>query len=122
MTDLFSWMLAANSGLHVFDFLSNSILKEVLSSLQKGKPGAFSPGKPTEFLANYKSSLKFLGFLEGIKKFVTVFTICCAVIGNSLSSISGSSVLRILPHVFRALSFTDCSRCFSNNSCIYRFY
>ncbi|KAG0568570.1 hypothetical protein KC19_6G029700 [Ceratodon purpureus] len=55
---------AANSGLLVFDFLSNSILKEVLSSLQKGKPGAFSPGKPTEFLANYKSSLKFLGFLE----------------------------------------------------------
>ncbi|KAJ7556196.1 hypothetical protein O6H91_05G073700 [Diphasiastrum complanatum] len=56
---------SANSGLHVFDFLSNSILKEVHSAIQKGKPGAFSPGKPAEFLANYKSSLKFLVFLEG---------------------------------------------------------
>lgn len=56
---------AANSGLHVFDFLSNSILKEVHSAIQKGKPGAFSPGKPGEFLANYKSSLKFLNFLQG---------------------------------------------------------
>lgn len=54
-----------NSGLHAFDFLSNSILKEIHSALQKGKPGAFSPGKPAEFLANYKSSLKFLNFLEG---------------------------------------------------------
>ena len=67
--ELFSRILAANSGLHVFDFLSNSILKEVLSSLQKGKPGVFSPGKPTEFLANYKSSLKFLGFLEGMRSY-----------------------------------------------------
>ncbi|KAJ1685217.1 hypothetical protein LUZ63_016607 [Rhynchospora breviuscula] len=56
---------SANSGLHVFDFLANSILKEVLSAIQKGKPGAFSPGKPTEFLKNYKSSLAFLAFLEG---------------------------------------------------------
>ncbi|KAJ4794704.1 Conserved oligomeric Golgi complex subunit 2 [Rhynchospora pubera] len=56
---------SANSGLHVFDFLANSILKEVLSAIQKGKPGAFSPGKPTEFLTNYKSSLVFLAFLEG---------------------------------------------------------
>ncbi|CAM6106737.1 unnamed protein product [Calypogeia fissa] len=56
---------AANSGLHVFDFLSNSILKEVHLAIQKGKPGAFSPGKPGEFLANYKASLKFLNFLEG---------------------------------------------------------
>ncbi|KAM2228222.1 hypothetical protein ACFXTI_014942 [Malus domestica] len=54
-----------NSGLHVFDFLANSILKEVLSAIQKGKPGAFSPGRPTEFLKNYKSSLKFLAHLEG---------------------------------------------------------
>ncbi|XP_010250762.1 PREDICTED: conserved oligomeric Golgi complex subunit 2 [Nelumbo nucifera] len=56
---------SANSGLHVFDFLANSILKEVLSSIQKGKPGAFSPGRPTEFLKNYKSSLAFLDYLEG---------------------------------------------------------
>ncbi|CAL1389088.1 unnamed protein product [Linum trigynum] len=54
-----------NSGLHVFNFLSNSILKEVLSSIQKGKPGAFSPGRPLEFLRNYKSSLDFLAYLEG---------------------------------------------------------
>lgn len=57
--------LPENSGLHVFDFLANSILKEVLSSIQKGKPGAFSPGRPTEFLKNYKSSLDFLAHLEG---------------------------------------------------------
>lgn len=57
---------AANSGLHVFDFLANSILKEVLAAIQKGKPGAFSPGKPKEFLKNYKASLEFLDFLEGI--------------------------------------------------------
>ncbi|KAG6754184.1 hypothetical protein POTOM_042195 [Populus tomentosa] len=56
---------AENSGLHVFDFLANSILKEVLSAIKKGKPGAFSPGRPTEFLINYKSSLDFLGHLEG---------------------------------------------------------
>ncbi|KAF5476570.1 hypothetical protein F2P56_003311 [Juglans regia] len=54
-----------NSGLHVFDFLANSILKEVLLAIQKGKPGAFSPGRPTEFLKNYKSSLDFLALLEG---------------------------------------------------------
>ncbi|XP_052176732.1 conserved oligomeric Golgi complex subunit 2 [Diospyros lotus] len=54
-----------NSGLHVFSFLANSILKEVLSAIQKGKPGAFSPGRPTEFLRNYKSSLQFLAHLEG---------------------------------------------------------
>ncbi|KAJ8748086.1 hypothetical protein K2173_004496 [Erythroxylum novogranatense] len=54
-----------NSGLHVFDFLANSILKEVLSAIQKGKPGAFSPGRPTEFLMNYRSSLEFLAYLEG---------------------------------------------------------
>ncbi|KAJ8466333.1 hypothetical protein OPV22_028885 [Ensete ventricosum] len=55
----------ANSGFHVFDFLANSVLKEVLIAIQKGKPGAFSPGRPAEFLKNYKSSLGFLAFLEG---------------------------------------------------------
>ncbi|XP_057460047.1 LOW QUALITY PROTEIN: conserved oligomeric Golgi complex subunit 2-like [Actinidia eriantha] len=54
-----------NSGLHVFNFLANSILKEVLSAIQKGKPGAFSPGRPTEFLKNYRASLDFLAHLEG---------------------------------------------------------
>ena len=57
---------AANSGLHIFDFLANSILKEVHSAIMKGKPGACSPGKPKEFLRNYKASLKFLDFLEGM--------------------------------------------------------
>ncbi|PKI53295.1 hypothetical protein CRG98_026323 [Punica granatum] len=56
---------AENSGLHVFDFLANSILKEVLLSIQKAKPGSFSPGRPTEFLRNYKTSLDFLAHLEG---------------------------------------------------------
>ncbi|GER31966.1 conserved oligomeric Golgi complex subunit [Striga asiatica] len=54
-----------NSGLHVFSFLTNSILKEVLSAIQKGKPGAFSPGRPTEFLRNYKATLDFLDYIEG---------------------------------------------------------
>lgn len=49
----------------MFDFLANSILKEVLSAIQKGKPGAFSPGRPREFLKNYKSSVDFLSHLEG---------------------------------------------------------
>lgn len=37
----------------------------MLSAIQKRKPGAFSPGRPTEFLKNYKSSLDFLAHLEG---------------------------------------------------------
>ncbi|KAK6920539.1 COG complex component, COG2, C-terminal [Dillenia turbinata] len=56
---------AENSGLHVFDFLANSILKGVLLAIQKGKPGVFSPGRPAEFLRNYKASLDFLSYLEG---------------------------------------------------------
>ncbi|KAG6486166.1 hypothetical protein ZIOFF_054736 [Zingiber officinale] len=54
----------ANSGFHVFSFLANSIIREVLIAIQKGKPGAFSPGRPAGFLKNYKSSLGFLAFLE----------------------------------------------------------
>ncbi|KAK8962465.1 hypothetical protein KSP40_PGU004175 [Platanthera guangdongensis] len=54
-----------NSGFHVFDFLANSILRQVLLDIQKWKPGAFSPGRPAEFIKNYKSSLEFLGYLEG---------------------------------------------------------
>lgn len=54
----------------MFNFLANSILKEVLTAIQKGKPGAFSPGRPTEFLKNYKSSLDFLDHLEGNWPFV----------------------------------------------------
>lgn len=66
---------AENSGLHVFSFLANSILKDVLSAIQKGKPGAFSPGRPTEFLKNYKSSLRFLEYLEGSRlTFILFFT------------------------------------------------
>uniref|UniRef100_A0A0D3FRD5 Conserved oligomeric Golgi complex subunit 2 n=1 Tax=Oryza barthii TaxID=65489 RepID=A0A0D3FRD5_9ORYZ len=58
-------IMQSNSGLHVFDFLANSILKEVHLAIQKGKPGATSPGKPKQFLKNYKASLRFLDFLEG---------------------------------------------------------
>ncbi|CAN4077129.1 unnamed protein product [Withania somnifera] len=54
-----------NSGLHVSSFLGNSILKEVHSAIQKGKPVVFSPGRPTVFLKNYKASLDFLAYLEG---------------------------------------------------------
>ena len=61
----FFWSYAENAGFHVFDFLANSILKEVLSAIQKGKPGVFSPGRPTEFLKNYRSSIDFLTHLEG---------------------------------------------------------
>ncbi|GBG89774.1 hypothetical protein CBR_g49627 [Chara braunii] len=55
---------AANSGLHAFNFLSNSVLKEVHAAIVKAKPGAFSPGKPAAFLCNYKASLQFLSALE----------------------------------------------------------
>ncbi|KAJ8538774.1 hypothetical protein K7X08_030070 [Anisodus acutangulus] len=53
-----------NSGLHVSSFLANSILKEVHSAIQKGKPVVFSPGRPAFFLKNYKASLDFLAHLE----------------------------------------------------------
>ncbi|KAF5730942.1 conserved oligomeric Golgi complex subunit 2 isoform X2 [Tripterygium wilfordii] len=58
-------MACENSGLHVFDFLANSILKEVLAAVTHGRKEALSPGKPTKFLKNYKSSLDFLAHLEG---------------------------------------------------------
>ncbi|CAH1419726.1 unnamed protein product [Lactuca virosa] len=53
-----------NSCLHVFSFLANSFITEVLWAIQQGKPGAFSHGRPTDFLKNYKSSLGFLADLE----------------------------------------------------------
>lgn len=68
----------------MFDFLANSILKEVLSALQKGKPGAFSPGRPTSFLKNYKASLDFLAHLEGSKSFDS-----SNILGVSFLSICG---------------------------------
>jgi hypothetical protein len=68
---------AANSGLHIFEFLANSILKEVHSAIIKGKPGACSPGKPKEFLKNYKASLRFLDFLEGILNYVMEWFVFC---------------------------------------------
>jgi hypothetical protein len=69
--------LAANSGLHAFDFLANSVLREVHSSISKNRPGAFSPGKPDEFLANYKASLHFLDILEGEKLQMALFLGLC---------------------------------------------
>ena len=57
---------SANSGAQAFDFLGSSILKELHNTIQKKKPGAFSPGKPSVFLANYKACLEFLDYLEGI--------------------------------------------------------
>lgn len=73
------WIFAENSGLHVFSFLANSILKEVLLAIQKGKPGAFSPGRPAEFLKNYKASLNFLDYLEGSEEVKHVSNICCSM-------------------------------------------
>ncbi|MCO5563968.1 hypothetical protein L7F22_017621 [Adiantum nelumboides] len=58
--------MAANSEVQAFDFLGSSILKELHSAIQRKKPGAFSPGKPSIFLANYKASLIFLDYLEGL--------------------------------------------------------
>ncbi|KAG4930298.1 hypothetical protein JHK84_047269 [Glycine max] len=87
---------AENSGLHVFDFLANSILKEVLSAIQKGKPGAFSPGRPTEFLKNYKSSLDFLAFLEEFMKQWNIgvyFSLRFQEIAGSLDSVLTTSSL-----------------------------
>lgn len=43
--------------------------------IQKVKPGAFSPGRPAEFLKNYKSSLEFLAKLEGTGNNVMVIYI-----------------------------------------------
>lgn len=68
--------MAANSGVQAFDFLGSSILKELHNAIQRRKPGAFSPGKPSIFLANYKASLAFLDYLEGYcpsKSAITTF-------------------------------------------------
>mmetsp|Transcript_37562 Transcript_37562/g.67287 ORF Transcript_37562/g.67287 Transcript_37562/m.67287 type:complete len:536 (-) Transcript_37562:11-1618(-) len=57
--------LNPQSGLHSFNFLANSILKEVHAALAKHLSRAFSPGVPAAFLANYHASMKFLEDLEG---------------------------------------------------------
>eukprot|EP00897_Mesotaenium_endlicherianum_P006823 jgi/Mesen1/6169/ME000317S05297 len=62
---LLDLIAAPNSGLHAFEFLSNSILRQVHAALSHARPGAFSPGRPQQFLANYKASLAFLSSLEG---------------------------------------------------------
>ncbi|GJP52166.1 hypothetical protein CLOM_g11262 [Closterium sp. NIES-68] len=56
---------AADAGLHVFQFLAASVLKEVSLALHRSHAAAFSPGRPAQFLLNYKASLDFLAFLEG---------------------------------------------------------
>ena len=62
---LLDLVAAPHSGLHAFDFVSCSILKAVHTGIQRGRPGAFSPGKPQLFLPNYNATLAFLSFLEG---------------------------------------------------------
>jgi len=57
--------LNPQSGLHSFNFLGNSVLKEVHAALAKHLSRAFSPGVPAAFLANYHASMKFLEGLEG---------------------------------------------------------
>ncbi|CAI7893679.1 unnamed protein product [Closterium sp. NIES-54] len=56
---------SADAGLHVFQFLAASVLKEVAAALHRSHAAAFSPGRPAQFLLNYKASLDFLAFLEG---------------------------------------------------------
>ncbi|CAI5490910.1 unnamed protein product [Closterium sp. Naga37s-1] len=56
---------SADAGLHVFQFLAASVLKEVAAALHCSHAAAFSPGRPAQFLLNYKASLDFLAFLEG---------------------------------------------------------
>eukprot|EP00899_Mesostigma_viride_P006947 jgi/Mesvir1/16253/Mv08501-RA.2 len=56
--------LSANSGLHSFDFLCNSVLKQVLAVLAERRPHVFSPGNPAAFLQHYNASMDFLAALE----------------------------------------------------------
>lgn len=48
------------SGLHSFNLLSNSILREVHQALAQSLSRAFSPGVPAAFHANYHSAMTFL--------------------------------------------------------------
>eukprot|EP00884_Botryococcus_braunii_P005660 jgi/Botrbrau1/15095/Bobra.0255s0008.1 len=57
-------VLAPQSGLHAFNFLANSLLLYVDSALADALPGAFSPGVPASFLANYSAAMRFLDELE----------------------------------------------------------
>lgn len=61
---------AADSGLQGFQFLAGGVLKEVHQRLQEARRGAFSPGRPAQFLLNYHFSLAFLDFLEGAARLV----------------------------------------------------
>ncbi|KAF5839432.1 hypothetical protein DUNSADRAFT_834 [Dunaliella salina] len=61
---LLSASLAPQSPLRGFDFLSNSVLAEVNESVSAALPGAFSPGVPPAFHANYLAAQRFLDALE----------------------------------------------------------
>eukprot|EP00200_Dunaliella_tertiolecta_P002070 CAMPEP_0202343412 /NCGR_PEP_ID=MMETSP1126-20121109/3543_1 /ASSEMBLY_ACC=CAM_ASM_000457 /TAXON_ID=3047 /ORGANISM="Dunaliella tertiolecta, Strain CCMP1320" /LENGTH=1109 /DNA_ID=CAMNT_0048934475 /DNA_START=46 /DNA_END=3376 /DNA_ORIENTATION=- len=61
---LLSASLAPQSPLRSFDFLSNSVLAEVNESVSAAIPGAFSPGVPPAFHANYLAAQRFLDALE----------------------------------------------------------
>mmetsp|Transcript_36950 Transcript_36950/g.104270 ORF Transcript_36950/g.104270 Transcript_36950/m.104270 type:complete len:768 (-) Transcript_36950:202-2505(-) len=57
--------LNPQSGLHSFNFLSNSILREAHAALVKDLSRAFSPGVPDAFLSNYRAAIAFIESLEG---------------------------------------------------------
>ncbi|KAK9806115.1 hypothetical protein WJX72_002159 [[Myrmecia] bisecta] len=63
--ELLDTTMSPQSGLLAFNFLGNAILAEVDEALADSLPGAFSPGVPTAFLANYAAAMQFLEQLEG---------------------------------------------------------
>uniref|UniRef100_A0A061S4J7 Conserved oligomeric Golgi complex subunit 2 n=1 Tax=Tetraselmis sp. GSL018 TaxID=582737 RepID=A0A061S4J7_9CHLO len=68
------WLAMAldpQSGLSAFDFLSNSVLKEVHGALARDLSRTFSPGVPATFLNNYRAAVRFLEFLEGFCRSAT---------------------------------------------------
>lgn len=53
-----------HSGLHAFNFLANSVLAEVESTLGEKRATSFSPGIPSTFHKNYLATIRFLEELE----------------------------------------------------------
>eukprot|EP00798_Chlamydomonas_sp_ICE-L_P020243 gene20243-26994_t len=59
-----SGSLSPQSGLRIFDFLGNVLLKEVQDALASSLPGIFSPGVPPALHANFLACMRFLDELE----------------------------------------------------------
>eukprot|EP00891_Asterochloris_glomerata_P006880 jgi/Astpho2/6880/Aster-07879 len=56
----------AQTDLQAFDFLGGAVMAEVDQAVSEAMPGAFSPGVPVAFLANFEAANKFLGQLEAL--------------------------------------------------------